>query len=476
MCVKYDAVRRALRLLLHCEKVVVMLFRVNPSPLVAGLLLFSIIVAAAGCNSASNEGAEATTAVADKAAAGDSAKVPSEAGASAKLPDDLEPTALPPSGFTATELLSAALPIDQLEQGWVRLFDGKSFSGWFIFGSANWQIADNAIKVNRGEGASFLCSSFMLDDYELKLEFRANRDTNSGVFLRTTPEPLDVAVDCIELNIAPTDNPFPTGSLVKRQRVEPETLGEFDSLQWHTYRIRLEGSRIQVFLDDKQIVDRDELVTSARGHISLQFNQGHVEFRNILMRPLNLQPLKLGANWEEDWELMEKEAGTFRVEAKEEAGLQLVGGLGQLQSKRDYGDFVLQAKYVLAKPEVNSGIFFRCVRDAMLDGYECQVNHAMKDGDPLQPADAGAGAFFRRQAARRVVGDGAEPTYLTLLAAGPHMISWVNGVQVAEFFDSRPPDDNPRKGSRTAAGPVSLQGHDPSTDATYFSLGIQEIK
>ncbi len=440
------------------------------------LLSCLMLVAFSGCNSGSTDTEKPAEASAGDASAGNSAS-PSDSDnlAAGKLPDaGIEAVAPPPPGFTADELLSAALPADKLDEGWVRLFDGKSFMGWFIVGNANWQIHDNAIKVNQGD-VSFLCTSFMLDDYELQLQFRANRDTNSGIFLRTTPEPMDVGLDCLELNIAPPDNPFPTGSLVKRQRVEPELLEGFDPLQWHTYRIQVEGKQATVYLDDKQIVDASDLMMSARGHISLQFNQGQVEFRDILMRPLDLQPLKLGTDWEEDWTLAEKEPETFQAKPSD-GGLQITGGLGQLQSKQDFGDFVLHARYTLAKPEVNSGIFFRCVRDAMLDGYECQVNHAIKDGDPLQPADAGAGAFFRRQAARIVVGDGSQPTHLTLLANGQHMISWVNGIQVAEFFDSRPPDENPRKGSRTTPGPISIQGHDPSTDATYQSIRIAEIE
>jgi hypothetical protein len=396
------------------------------------------------------------------------------AAASQRLEGDIDE--LSPEAYIveADALLAATLSPDQLEQGWVRLFDGQSLAGWFAVGDANWQIKDNAIKVSRGE-ASFLCTSFVLADYELKVDFRCNPDTNSGVFLRSTPQPMDVEFDCIELNIAPPDNPFPTGSLVKRQRVEPESLGAFDPTQWHTYHVRLDGEQVLIRLDDQLILETTDSTTSRRGHICLQFNQGHVEFRNILLRPLATQPLKVDENWEEDWTKSEREPETFKVLPGAD-GLRLVGGLGQLQSNRDFGDFMLQARYTLAAPEVNSGIFFRCIRDSMLDGYECQVNHATIDGDPLQPADAGAGAIFRRQPARIVVGDGTSPTYLTLLASGQQMVTWVNGLQVVDFVDNRPPDENPRRGSRTEPGPIALQGHDPSTDLVFHALDITELR
>jgi hypothetical protein len=372
----------------------------------------------------------------------------------------------------AQALLAAQLPPEQLQEGWVRLFDGQSFVGWFIVGKANWQIADGIIQVSRGE-RSYLCTNFQIPNFELKVDFRSDSGTNSGLFLRTQPQPDDVAVDCLELNIAPPDNPFPTGSFVQRKKVEPDQLVDFDASAWHTFHVRLVGKHVQVRLDGKPIMELNDFETAATGHLSLQYNEGRVEFRNVLMRPVEATELKLD-DWEQDWTSTAKDEAEFLAETTTD-GLRLTGGLGQLQTKRQFADFMLQAQYSLARPEVNSGIFFRCVPDAILDGYECQVNHATVDGDPLRPADAGAGAFFRRQAARIVVGDGTQPTYITLLANGPQMVSWVNGIQVAEFTDERLPDDNPRKGLRTAAGPIALQGHDATTDVTFHRIAIVEF-
>ena len=371
-----------------------------------------------------------------------------------------------------SKLVASVLPQNILKEGWVRLFDGQSLYGWFTAGNANWRVADGAIQVDEGE-PSFLCTSIQLADYELKVEFRCDAQTNSGIFLRTPPVPEDPAHDSLELNIAPPDNPFPTGSFVKRQKLEPQQLGSFDPTTWHTFLIHAEGDLVRVSLDDKPIIEIKDKAKLGRGYISLQHNQGHVEFRNILLRPLGAQSLAVGENWEQDWQKIEKEKLT--VTATQE-GLRLQGGLGQLQSKADYGDFVLQATYQLAKPEVNSGIFFRCVRDAMLDGYECQLNHAMLDDDPLRPADAGAGAIFRRQPARAVIGNGTDASYLTLLATGNHVATWVNGIQVTDWTDTRQPDTNPRRGSRLDAGPIALQGHDPTTDVKFGAISITKIR
>ena len=374
----------------------------------------------------------------------------------------------------AAALLAAQLTPDQLAQGWVRLFDGQSLFGWFIVGDADWQIApDGILKATHGE-PSYLCTSFQIPNYELQVDFRSDAQTHSGIFLRTGPQPQDVAHDCLELSIAPADSEFPTGSLVERQKVEPSQTGEFDPTAWHTRKVRVDGNHVTISLDDKQLLELEDVEVAPDGHISLHHHTGRVEFRNVLLRPLGATELKLGAEWEQDWTLSEKTAGTFSATVVDD-GLQLKGGLGQLQSKQAYDNFVLQARYTLATPEVNSGIFFRCIPDAMLDGYECQVNHAVADGDPLRALDAGAGAIFRRQSARIVVGDGSQPTYLTLLANGPQIVTWVNGIQVVDFQDTREPDENPRKGLRLEAGPIALQGHDATTDVTFQSMAISPL-
>lgn len=376
--------------------------------------------------------------------------------------------------LSGEKLIAAALSEAQLKEGWIRLFDGQSMIGWSIVGNANWSLQDDIIRVDSGE-KSFLTSELSIADYELKVEFRCDKETNSGLFLRTVVDPMDVRMDCIELNIAPPSNPFPTGSLVERFKLEPEKLGEFDPTKWHEYHIRMEGVKCQAWLDGKQIVDYIDDSKLKQGHIALQHNSGKVEFRNILLRPLGAKKLRLGADWQEDWTKSEKEPDTFKAEVTQD-GLRLTGGLGQLQSKTHWGDFVLQACYKLTNPDVNSGIFFRCVADAMLDGYECQVNHSIENKDPLHPKDSGAGAIFRRQSARVVMCDGTQPTYLTLMAAGPTIMTWVNGVQVVRFKDDRAPDINPRKGLRLEAGPIALQGHDSTTDVLFSSIEIAELR
>src|SRR5690606_25361317 len=136
-------------------------------------------------------------------------------------------------------------------------------------------------------------------DFELKVDFRSPAGTNSGVFLRTSPHPKDPARDCYELNIADEGTtPFPTGSFVGRQKAE----GKHDSTDWQSFYLKAEGGHFTVSIDGQQVLDYTDPKPLGRGYISLQLNQGPVQFRNIKLKPLGLKPLFNGKDltgWKE---------------------------------------------------------------------------------------------------------------------------------------------------------------------------------
>ena len=63
----------------------------------------------------------------------------------------------------------------------------------------------------------------------------------------------------------------------------------------------------------------------------------------------------------------------------------------------------------------------------------------------------------------------------TIIADGPHMAVWVNGYQVSDWIDSRPPDPNPRRGLRLEPGTIMIQGHDPTTNLSFRNIRIAKI-
>jgi hypothetical protein len=383
-----------------------------------------------------------------------------------------EPVEILPATYEmdADKLLAARLPADQASAGWIRLFDGQTLFGWEIAGAANWRVEEGSIVVDRGDQC-LLCTSVPWQDYELTLEFKADEKTNSGIFLRTSLDPSDPAIDCYEVNIAPDDNPFPTASVVKRQKVDgsetPQTFGV-----WRTMKMRLDGQQLQVTLDDKLVCDYTDPSQLPAGRIGLQHNSGRIEFRNIRLRPLGLESL-LDQDLSK-WTKYPEMPGDFT--ATDEGWLHVTGGRSQLESKESHDDFVMLAEYKMPNPEMNSGIFFRCIPGKEMLGYECQLSNEMVDGNPLFPADCGSGGIFRRQAARVIAGEADKWGSVVLVAHKQTIAAWVNGLQVSNWYDDREPDDNPREGSRLESGTIMIQGHDPGTDALLKQISIAKIR
>jgi hypothetical protein len=376
------------------------------------------------------------------------------------------PNASQKQAETSQELPAGTLPESLWRQGWISLFDGQSLFGWQAATGANWHVESGSIVVSEGE-KGLLCTTFPFSDYELHVEFHAEDSTNSGIFLRTPLRPTDPRVDCYELNIAPPDNPFPTGSLVGRKRVAVDTTGS----GWRSFDVLCQGGTIQVRLDDKKVLEYQDDKPIPLGFIGLQFNQGRIAFRNIRLRPIHKVSLFDGTTLDQ-WKTFPDQP--VQVESVQGV-LRLKGGRGMIESRQAFGDFLLQLECRTGAANTNSGVFFRCIPGEMMNGYECQIHNGYQQGDRKRPVDQGTGAIFRRQPARIVAADDGRWFGLTIIAVGSRMGTWVNGLQVTDWIDERPPSPNPRLGKRIEAGTIMLQGHDPTTHVEFRNIRITEL-
>lgn len=358
---------------------------------------------------------------------------------------------------------------DELAEGWILLFDGETTFGWKAESKANWEVKEGEIRVSEGE-PGLLRTTSQFADYELKVDFKATKTSNSGIFLRTAPAVQKEALttQCYELNIAPPDNPFPTGSLVMRKKAADVS----ESETWRTFHVVAEGAKLTVKLDGEEVLAYTDPKPLGRGFIGLQLNSGAVAFRNIKLKPLSLAPIFNGKDLQ-GWKTYPDMASKFTVTDAGE--LNVKDGRGQLESVEQYADFVLQLECNSHAPSLNSGIFFRCIPGETMNGYECQIHNGFKEGDRTKPVDHGTGGIFRRQEARRVVANDQEWFHLTLTAEGAHMAAWVNGIQVSDWTDTRKPHANPRNGMRLEKGTLMIQGHDPTTDLSFRNLRAGEL-
>src|SRR4051794_41229075 len=100
--------------------------------------------------------------------------------------------------------VAAVLPVSrhalgQAAQSWTLLINGKSLDHWKEIGEADWKIEDGAAVATKGTG--YLVSKQPYGDFQLRAEFWADEETNSGIFIRCSdPEKIGGAA-CYEGNI-----------------------------------------------------------------------------------------------------------------------------------------------------------------------------------------------------------------------------------------------------------------------------------
>jgi hypothetical protein len=367
---------------------------------------------------------------------------------------------------------SPPLSSAELENGWISLFDGQSLFGWQPNSDMSWSVRDGVIRADRGK-PGLLLTTLELADYEFRCDYRLEKGGNSGIFLRTPFSPRDPAQDCYELNMCDSHPAFPTGSIVGRKRAEGAFRGEGE---WMTLFARVEGNRITARLNGQPVIDfTDESSHRLRvGRIGLQMNGGAVEFRNICLRPLSMKEIFDGQDLA-NWHLVPGSKTRFAVV---DGTIRGSGGPGFLETDPTWADFCVQFEARTNGPGLNSGVFFRALRGTAREpsnGYELQIQNGFKHGDRSEPVDAGTGAIYRRTRARWVIPDDGAWFTATLIANKAHFSVWVKGVQVTDWTDTRPPNPNPRRGLSLAAGHLSLQGHDRTTDLNFRRIRVGEI-
>jgi hypothetical protein len=369
------------------------------------------------------------------------------------------------------------LTASEIEQGWVLLFDGETMFGWTAEGDGKWSVEDGALA---GDPTTFgwLRSGGAFGDFVFRCEFRTTEAGNSGIFLRSAREG-QPHVTGYELQIW-NKNPNPkflTGSLVNHATAEG---ARFKPDEWNAYEVKAEGDRYQIKLNGKLVLDTRQNKSRA-GHFGLQVNRTPIAFRNLKLKPLGLKPLFNGndlTGWRKvdapkppaappEWTVR---GGAIHVEK----------GPGQIETEAKFRNFVLQMA-IRTNPNgpthhPNSGVFMRGDPGGYWSGYESQIRNEYRDGDRTQPVDYGTGAIYRNSVARKVVADDGKYFYKTIAANGRHFSVWVNGYPVTDWEDANPEGTNVRqKQARLAAGTLSLQAHDPTTNLDFRDIRIAEL-
>jgi hypothetical protein len=197
------------------------------------------------------------------------------------------------------------------DDGWIALFDGKSLGGWVDLNGQpvkrGWAVEDGMIVRTRRSG--YLVTARKFGDFELVVEWKLARGTNSGIKYRVKnygdrvlgPEYQLIDDEGYRHPISAGQR---TGALYAMfpppADVKPNPAGE-----WNRGRIIARGTRFEHWLNGKKIVDVDttsndwkhrllfsKFIThpdfgqAPRGPIMIQDHGGKVWFRKIELREL----------------------------------------------------------------------------------------------------------------------------------------------------------------------------------------------
>lgn len=174
-------------------------------------------------------------------------------------------------------------------EGWVTLFDGTSLDQFDRVGDANWRIENGNATADKGTG--FLLTKKDYKDFQIRAEFYAESDTNSGVFLRCSNRKDITSNNCYEVNIWDTrpKQEHATGAIVDVAAVNPVPKA---GGRWNTYEITAKGDHLVVVMNGKKTAEARD-AKHASGPIGLQRAPGvnkdaptPIKWRRVEIKPL----------------------------------------------------------------------------------------------------------------------------------------------------------------------------------------------
>lgn len=298
------------------------------------------------------------------------------------------------------------------EKGFVSIFNGKDLTGWQglvknpverakmtteelakaqLEANAkmlnNWSVKDNCIVFN-GNGDN-LCTQKLYDDFEMIVDWKISKNGDSGIYLRGSPQ-----VQIWDTSRVDVGAQVGSGGLYNNQKnpKNPLVLADNAIGDWNTFRIKMVGDRVTVYLNGILVVDNvvmenywdHSIPIFARDAIELQAHGTDLAFRNIYVKELNPDQAYLSPEEEKDGfkllfngKNLDNWVGN-KVDYSAEGGLLLVdpkeGDHGNLYTEKEYSDFIFRFEFQLT-PAANNGIGIHAPLDgdAAYVGKEIQI-------------------------------------------------------------------------------------------------------
>ncbi len=178
------------------------------------------------------------------------------------------------------------------QAGLAPIFNGKDLTGWKIEGGARWVVEDKNMIGMQGPNneAGDLLTEKTYKDFLLTVTYKIEWPCNSGIWFRYQSPDKAYQADILEYK-----NPecysgtlYCPGKMFLAMNTDKTLV---DREGWNKISIRAEGSRLQIWINARQVADvRDQ--TSESGRIGFQIHAGDqlspnkIVIREVLLKPL----------------------------------------------------------------------------------------------------------------------------------------------------------------------------------------------
>jgi HEAT repeat protein len=251
-----------------------------------------------------------------------------------------------------------------------------------------WYVQDDVLMFN-GNGEN-LCTTKPYGDFEMLVDWKITPNGDAGIYLRGSPQ-----VQIWDASRLDTDAKVGSGGLYNNIVNEKSPLRVADNPvgEWNTFRIKMVGERVTVYLNGQLVVDNTimenywdrSIPIFPAEQIELQAHGSLLAYRDIYVRelprpePYQITPEEKSAGFKELFDGMSLfswigNTKDYQVENGDIVFHPNNGGSGNLYTRDEYGNFILRFDFQLT-PAGNSGIGIRAplTGDAAYVGMEIQV-------------------------------------------------------------------------------------------------------
>lgn len=404
-------------------------------------------------------------------------------------------------------------------KGYVSLFNGKDLSGWEGLvanpikrskmsrqalakaqAKANkqmhedWFVKDGIIQF-KGEGYNNICTIKDYGDFEMLVDWKITNGGDSGIYLRGTPQVQiwDIANTHVGAQVG-------SGGLYNNQKNERIPLKVADNPigEWNTFRIKMVGDRVTVYLNGILVTDNvalenywdRNLPIFEKEAIELQAHGENLGFRNVYVREIHSgetglteEEKKEGFTSLINGENLDYWVGNktdYQVENNMLSVRPKNGGHGNLYTAKEYSDFVFRFEFQLT-PGANNGLGIHAPLegDAAYVGKELQIldNTApiYKNLKPYQYHGSVYGIIAAKRGALKPVGQWNSQE---VVVKGDYIKITLNGVVIVdgnmkEATKHGTADQKEHPGLKRHKGHIGFLGH--GSELNFRNIRIKDL-